>query len=72
MQLEAFFFSESAMLWMWKEQEGAFARCLKTFLKLPLSLLSASVVTVADMAGAVEGIHWRENGNGLCTYLGHV
>ena len=30
------------------------------------SLLSASVVTVADTAGAVEGILWRENGNGLC------
>ncbi len=33
-------------------------------------LLSASVVTVADTAGAVEGILWRENGDGLCNYLG--
>ena len=30
------------------------------------SLLSASVVTVADTAGAVEGILWRENGDGFC------
>ena len=35
-------------------------------------LLLASVVTVADTAGAVEGILWRENGNGLCNYMGHV
>ena len=35
-------------------------------------LLSASVVTAADTAGAVEGILWRENGDGLCNYLGHV
>ena len=27
------------------------------------SLRSASVVTVADTAGAVEGIRWRENGD---------
>ena len=30
------------------------------------SLLSASVVTVADTAGAVEGMLWRENGDGFC------
>ena len=30
------------------------------------SLRSASVVTVADTAGAVEGILWRENGDGFC------
>ena len=36
------------------------------------SLLSASVVTVVDTAGAEEGIVWRENGDGLCNYLGHV
>ena len=36
------------------------------------SLRSASVVTVADTAGAVEGILWCENGDGLCNYLGHV
>ena len=26
MQLEAFFFSESVMLWMWKEQEGGICK----------------------------------------------
>ena len=36
------------------------------------SLRSANVVTVADTAGAVEGILWSENGDGLCNYLGHV
>ena len=30
------------------------------------SLLSANVVTVADTAGAVEGILWSENGDGFC------
>ena len=30
------------------------------------SLWSASVVTVANTAGAVEGILWRENGDGFC------
>ena len=30
------------------------------------SLQSASVVTVADTDGAVEGILWRENGDGYC------
>ena len=30
------------------------------------SLRSASVVTVADTAGTVEGIPWRENGDGFC------
>ena len=38
----------------------------------PFLLLLASVVTVADTAGAVEDILWRENGNGLCNYMGHV
>ena len=36
------------------------------------SLLSASVVTAADTTGAVEGMLWKENANGLCNYLGHV
>ena len=36
------------------------------------SLRSASAVTVADTAGAEEGILWRENGDGLCNYMGHV
>ena len=36
------------------------------------SLRSAGVVTAADTAGAVEGILWSENGDGLCNYLGHV
>ena len=36
------------------------------------SLRSASVVTVADTAGAVQGMLWREHGDGLCKYLGHV
>ena len=30
------------------------------------SLLSANVVTAADSSGAVEGILWRENGDGFC------
>ena len=30
------------------------------------SLLSASVVTAADTSGAVQGILWRENGDGFC------
>jgi len=36
------------------------------------SLWSASVITVADTDGAVEGMLWREHGDGLCNYLGHV
>ena len=36
------------------------------------SLRSASFVTVADTDGAVEDILWRENGDGLRNYLGHV
>ena len=34
--------------------------------EISFSLRSASVVTVADTAEAVEGIHWRENGDGFC------
>ena len=49
-----------------------FARGLRTLSETSFSLRSASFVTVADTDGAVEDILWRENGDGLRNYLGHV
>ena len=55
-----------------EETGGGVPRMSEDLSETSFSLRSASVVTVADTAGAAEGILWKENANGLCKYLGHV
>ena len=48
-----------------EETGGGVPRMSEDLSEISFLLRSASVVTVADMAGAVEGILWTENADGL-------
>ena len=49
-----------------EETGGGVPRMSEDLSEISFLLRSASVVTVADTAGTVEGIPWRENGDGFC------